>query len=457
MFKPISRRTALRGAGAALTLPFLDCMVGSVSAGEKLTKPPVRAAFMFKPNGVYPKSWIPKRGEGDELDMSPAYLKPMSKHKDDIVFLENLWNRKSVGRNGHWPKVPAWLSGGFVERTTGRDMDIGGRTVDQLLAAEIGHETPLPSIELGVDSPRTGVDNVGGGFTRIYGNHIAWRDSHTPVPNEITPRHAFDRLFRSGPGPVLDGLNPNHPKVKKSMIHDRRSILDLTRESATALNRKYSKRDREKVDEYFESVRSIEKRIEASMRPQKRWVNKGKFEIPRPESRVPRDHETHLRLMLDIMVLAFWTDTTRVATFMFGNAQSGRNFSFLDGVKGSYHGLSHHRNEDSTRKQYEKIGIWHSHQMAYLLDRMKSLDEGDGTLLDNSMIMYGSSISDGNSHNEHNLPLILIGKGGGTIRTGRRLAAKRDTPLCNLYLSMMDRMGVQRKTFGDSNGKVNLS
>ena len=220
--------------------------------------------------------------------------------------------------------------------------------------------------------------------------------------------------------------------------------------------KKISINDREKLDEYFESVRAVERQIQNSMKPQKRWANKGTFELPRPEGGIPKDHETHVRLMLDIMILAFWTDTTRISSFMFGNAQSGHNYSFLPGVKGSFHGLSHHREEQKVLKQYEAIGHYHMKHLAYFLNRMKSLDEGGSSLLDNSQVLFGSTLKDGNRHTEEDLPLILAGKAGGQIRTGRRLIAKKDTPLCDLYVQMMNNMGVMADKFGDSKGKLNL-
>jgi len=454
MAQPISRRTMLRGIGATLALPWLEAMSATSVAGESLSKPPVRTAFLFMPNGVVPKHWDPPQQENDQFDLTPM-LKPLAGVKEGFLLLENLWNEQTVGRNGHWPKVPAFLSGGFVVRTSGRDMDTGGTSLDQVMARHIGSRTPLPTFELGVDPARNGIDNIGGGFTRIYGSHIAWRDPHTPVPKEIIPQLAFDRLFRtSSAGPVVSGFNPNQPQVVKSLQRDDTSVLDLVRDDAKSLQRKVGVQDRAKIDEYLESVRSVERRIESALKPQKRWINEGRFDVPRPGPGIPEDHEDHVRLMLDIMVLAFWTDSTRISTFMFGNAQTGRNFSFLEGVKGSFHQLSHHREQEKERNMYETIGTWHITQLAYVIDKMRSLSEGESTLLDNSMLLFGSTIKDGNRHDEHNLPLILAGKGGGTIRPNRRLAAPKDTPLCNLYMSMLDRMGIKVDRFGDSTGAL---
>jgi hypothetical protein len=449
----LPRRTVLKGAGAALSLPLLDAMTPAMADAESLAKPPLRSAFLFMPNGVRPDHWTPP-GDDEQFQLTPM-LKSLQPVKDDFLLLENLWNEQTVGRNGHWPKVPAFLSGGFVVRTSGRDMDTGGVSVDQLMAQKIGNQPPLPSLELGVDEAYKGVDNVGGGFTRIYGSHIAWRDPHTPVPKEIVPQLAFDRLFRTGQAaPVVSGFTTRQKAVVDSLNRDDTSVLDLVLDDARSLRSRLGPADQSKIDEYLESVRAVEARIENTLKPQKRWINQGRFDVPRPGPGIPVTHQGHLRLMMEIMLLAFWTDSTRVATYMLGNAQTGRNFSFLDGVNGSFHGISHHRNEPDKLTQYEKIGTWHVEQVSWLLQRMKSIDENGTSLLDNSMLLFGSTLKDGNRHDPHDLPLILAGKGCGTLRPGRRLRAERDTPLCNLYVAMLNRMGIPTTSFGDSTGEL---
>ena len=443
MMNPVSRRTILRGAGVSLALPWLEALAPAATVGGKtLSEPPLRTAFLFMPCGVRPDHWNPE-GDGEDYEITP-HLKAFEPLKSEFSLLENLWNAKAVGRNGHWAKVPAWLSGGYVERSTGRDINTGGVSIDQVLASHIGTRTPLPSIQLGVDAPRTGVDNIGGGFARIVGSYISWRDPHTPAAKEIVPQLAFDRLFRNG-APGTD------PTLSMARQRDEASILDVVLEKAKSVRKRGSRRDQAKLDEYLESVRSVEQRIQATMKPQPRWINDGDLGVGRPEEGIPESHEEHVKLMLDIMLLAFWTDTTRIATFMYGDAQTGRDFSFLDGVNGSFHGISHHRNEAEKRGMYETIINWHMEQTAYFLTRMKELDEGGSSLLDNSMIMFGSSLRDGNRHDPSNLPLILAGRGKGALRPGRRVRAKEDTPLCNLYLAMMRHMGVEQETaFGDS-------
>ena len=436
-----------------MAVPWLEAMSAASPQTDslRLPEPPLRMAAMFMPNGVRPDHWTPA-GDDEDYEITP-HLRALEPHKQDFLLLENLWHEKTTGRNGHWPKVPAWLSGGYVERSTGRDMDTGGVSLDQIAARHIGTKTPLPSLELGIDAPRTGIDNIGGGFARIYGSYISWRDPSTPVPKEIVPQLAFDRLFRNqSAGPVLSSVDPTSQEFLNSLRRDETSVLDLVAEQAAALRKCGSSSDSVKLDEYFESVRSVERRIEAAMKPQKRWINEGELPLDRPAAGLPEDHLEHVTLMLDILILAFWTDTTRIATFMFGDAQSGKDYSFLPGVKGSFHGISHHRNDPGKRDQYEAIINWHMDRMAYFLTRMKELDEGGTSLLDSSMVLFGSSLKDGNRHDNKNLPLILAGRAKGALKPGRRIRFAEDTPLCNLHLSMLHGMGIEEERFGDSTG-----
>jgi hypothetical protein len=403
---------------------------------------------MYMPNGVRPDYWTPA-GDGENYEITP-HLKSLESLKGDFMLLENLWNAKTVGRNGHWPKVPAWLSGGYVERTSGDDLDSGGTSIDQLMAQQIGDRTMLPSFELGLESTRSGIDTAGGGFARMYGSFISWRDPHTPVPKEIIPQLAFDRLFRSNKSPVISSLNPDDPKLLTALQRDDTSVLDVVRDQAKSLRREGSSNDRVRLDEYFESVRSVEQRMQASLKPQKRWINQGKFPLERPGPGIPATRPEHMKLMMDIMVLALWSDTTRIGTFMTADAQTNEDFSFLPGVKGGFHSISHHAEDPVRKKQYETCVTWHVEQVAYFLNRLKSLDEGGTSLLDNSMVMFGHGIKCGNLHLEHDLPIALAGKGKGTLKPGRRLRFAKETPLCNLYLAMAQRMGLKEESFGDS-------
>jgi hypothetical protein len=440
-----------------MALPWLEVMgtaapATNTAASQTLSEPPLRMAFMFTPNGVRPDHWTPA-GDAEDYEITP-HLKSLESLKGDFLLLENLWNKNTVGRNGHWPKVPAFLSGGYVERTSGDDLDSGGTSIDQFAATQIGDRTALPTFELGLETLRTGIDTAGGGFARMYGSFISWRDPHTPVPKEIVPQLAFDRLFRNRRAAAMSGIDPNHPAVLSSLQRDDSSVLDLVMEDANKVKKQGSISDRIRLDEYFESIRSVEQRLEASLKPQKRWINQGKFPLDRPSPGIPETHAEHIRVMMDIFLLGFWSDTTRIGTFMLGDAQSAVDYSFLPGVKGSFHTLSHHGDLPATRDQYEKIVNWNVEQMANLLNRMKNLDEGGTSLLHNSMVMFGATIKDGNRHLEENLPLLLAGNGKGTLRPGRRLRAQPKTPLCNLYLSLLDRMGVKADSFGDSTGRL---
>jgi hypothetical protein len=438
----------------ALSLPWLESTTKAASRAEslRLSEPPLRMAFMFMPNGVCPERWTPP-GDAEDYEIT-HHLKPLEKLKGDFMLLENLWNRNSVGRNGHWPKVPIWLSGGYVQRTTADDLDTGAVSVDQLAGQRIGSLTPLPTFELGLEPPRNGIDVAGGGFARLYGSFISWRDPHTPVPKEIVPQLAFDRLFRNNRAPVVSSLNPKDPSLLASLQRDDTSVLDVVLDGAKTLRRNGTASDRVRLDEYFDSVRSVEQRLEASLRPQKRWINQGKFPLERPAPGIPDEHAEHLRLMLDIFILAFWSDSTRIGTFMFGDAQSPMDYSFLPAVKGNFHSLSHHGNDAKVKEQYSSIIDWNIEQLAYFLNRVKNLDEGGTSLLDNSMIMFGGSLKDGNAHAVENLPILLAGRGKGALRPGRRVRAPERTPICNLYLSLLQRMGIQEKSFGDSTGLV---
>jgi hypothetical protein len=464
MPQPLSRRTLLRGAaGAVMGLPHLDAMgpfaaraLGATGANAA-NKLPVRMAVLYMANGVNTEAWAP-RTAGPLTELSPT-LAPLAQHKDDLLVLSELWNAGSVGGDGHYVKTAGLLTGTTITKTTGRDLRSGGVSMDQHAAQRVGRDPPLPSLELGIEPVTNFVDsNVG--YTALYGSHISWSTPTTPLAKEINPRLAFDRLFRS--------------QGAAGSPQDDRSILDLVADDAKSLRNQVGKSDRMKLDEYFESVRAVEKRIAFNTRQRadenklpaaalaeiealdKRiatWADPQRQQLAK-NVRKSGDHTDHVRLMLDLMVLAFWTDSTRVSTFMFGNGVSPKNFSFLDGVKGGHHEISHHKNEKAALDMYARINRWHVEQFAYMLDKMRAIREGDATLLDNSMLLFGSCMRDGNQHNPRNLPLVLAGKAGGTIKGGRHLVHKKNSPLCNLYVSMLDRVGAPVEHFADSTGPL---
>lgn len=448
----------LKGVGAMMSLPLLEAM-GPLAAtaapgSTRKGKHPVRLAVLYMPNGVNPHAWTPK-GVGREFELSPI-LEPLASHKNDLLVLTELWNAASNTGDGHYVKTGGFLTGTTITRTTGSDLRSGAVSMDQVVAQHIGNLTPLPSLELGIEPPATGVDtNVG--YTQLYGAHISWSTPVTPLAKELNPKLAFDRLFRS-----------NTASRRAEAARDQ-SVIDLVLEDARRLQRKLGQADQQKLNEYLDSVRSVEKRIEFDAKRQRADVLEDplarqaiedlgrRIDVYSDPARVSErrgNHTEHVKLMLDLMVLGFWTDSTRVSTFMFGNAVSGRNFSFLDGVKGGHHQTSHHENDKEKLEQYKRINIWHTAQLAYMLDKMKAIKEGEGNLLDNSMVLFGAGMRDGNAHNPHNLPVVLAGRGGGTLSPGRHLVYEKNTPLCNLYVSMLNRLGTPMEKFSDSTGEL---
>jgi hypothetical protein len=377
-----------------------------------------------------------------------------------MLVLTELWNAGSVGGDGHYVKTAGFLTGTTITKTTGKDLRAGGR-VDGPIgrprpparkrrfppSSWASSRSPTSLMTTSATPPSTAPTSPGARRPR------RWRKRSTPAS-------PFDRLFRT----ERDRLLPQ----------DDRSILDLVADDANSLRNTVGKTDRMKLDEYFDSVRAVEKRIafnykqraeenklspaalaeiEALDKRINSWNNPQRQQLARGV-RNSGDHGEHVRLMLDLMVLGFWTDSTRVSTFMFGNGVSPKNFIWLDGVKGGHHEISHHKNDKAALDMYARINRWHVEQFKYMLDKMSAIKEGDGTLLDNSMLLFGSCMRDGNSHNPRNLPLVLAGKAGGTIKGGRHLVHKKNTPLCNLFVSMLDRMGTPVKQFGDSTGPL---
>ena len=443
----ISRRTMLRGLGAAIALPVLDAMLPTKAfAAKRGATPPLRTAFLYFPNGVWQESWIPAATGADYA--LPYALEPLAGFKSSINVLSGLDKAASRTGDGHYAKTANFLTGKLVTKTTGKDISAGGISVDQLIASRIGHLTPLPSLELGIDPVISGIDsNVG--YTRLYGSYISWRSEHVPVAKEINPRFVYERLFG-------DEKGHSGARDQKRRSRDFQSILDLALEDANTLRGRLGRDDQVKLDEYLESVRAVEKRIAFSAKPDPReWHPQQPTPTPdAPGDKPPADFREHVKLMLDLMVLAFQTDSTRVQSFMFANDVSGRNFSFIPGVSGGHHEMSHHENKKDKIEQYRAINRWHCEQFAYLLGRLNAVPEGDRTLLDNSMIVFGSSISDGNRHDPNNLPLLLAGKACGALRSGQHIASPKETPLCNLYTTMLNAAQMEVDSFGDSTGTI---
>jgi len=447
------RRSFLRGAGATLALPFLDAMRPLMAAGSSAV--PIRIALLYMPNGVRADRWTPE-GEGKGFKLSPI-LSPLEKHREELLILTGLQNKASFTGDGHYVKTGGWLTGTTITKTTGSDIAAGGMSMDQIAAQHLGRNTKLPSLELGTEPVATGIDtNVN--YTRLYASHISWKTSTVPLPCEINPRVAFDRLFRS------------RSKGGEKQAADDKSVLDLVRTDAKRLQSKLGQADQHKLEQYLESIREVERRIEAeaallgageNLPPEllkqldtlDKRISKAMGKASREEelnSRPRFDHAEHCKIMMDLMVLAFWSDSTRVSSFMFGNDVTGRNFSFLEGVNGGHHDLSHHSNDGKKLDQYEKINRWHVEQYGYMLDRMKEIKEGEGNLLDHSMVAFGSPIRDGNSHDPKNVPIVIAGGTKAGLKTGTHETYDEGTPLCSLWLGMLEKAGVKTKELGDA-------
>ncbi len=434
---PLSRRTLLRGAGAALGLPWLEAMAAASPAVS--AKAPRRLAALYMPNGVHAGMWTPE-GTGRNFKFSPT-LVPLAPLRDDILVVTNLWNESARGGDGHYVKNAGFLTCTTVTKTLGVDLNCNGISMDQVAAQSVAGQTPLPSIELGTAPVSTGVDkNVG--YTRVYGSHIAWNGPTSPLAREINPRLVFERLFRAA-HPI--------PGAAKQDI----ALLDTVLDDARQLRRQLGTADKARLDEYLTIVRSLEQRLQHASKPQSTpWKARAPISLDAKPAGIPKDYAEHVRLMLDMIVLAFQTDTTRVSTFMFANEVSNQNFSFVEGVKEGHHSVSHHEKDPEKLRQYQLITRWHVEQFAYLLGRLQAVKEGEQSILDNSMILFGSGIRDGDSHNPHNLPVVLGGRGGGRIATGQHLEFAPDTQLANLYVAMLDAFGAPVARFADSTGPL---
>jgi hypothetical protein len=436
----LNRRTFLRGAGATMALPLLDCMTPATAyaAAGGAGPAPVRMAFIFFPNGAIMPSWKPT-GEGTAYDLSET-LAPLGKLKDHFNVITGLaqdnGRAKGDGPGDHARSAASFLTGAHPVKTSAGDIRVGV-SADQLAAEKIGDRTKLPSLELGIE-PGRHAGSCDSGYSCAYSNTVSWKTATTPVAKEIHPRLVFERLFG---GPT------DQRKLRRDLY--RKSILDLVAADATRLKGELGATDQRKIDEYFTGVRELEQRIAKAESDAKE--QKPRIEIP---VQPPRDMEEHLRLMYELLALAFRADITRVATLMVGNEGSNRSYP-MAGVNAGWHQISHHQNEDDKIAQLRKIDLFHTQQLARFLEKLQSIQEGDRTLLDNSMILYGSGLSDGNRHWHHDLPIVLAGRAGGSIRTGRHVKLSGEVPLNNLFLSMLDRVGAAGvESFGDSTGRL---
>jgi hypothetical protein len=427
-----------------MALPMLDAMTPVRALASAAGKDPVRMAFMFVPNGIHMPDWTPTQ-EGSHFEL-PKILKTMEPVKRDITVLSGLTNDKGRA-NGDGPGDHARSAGVFLTgvqplKSEGAEIR-AGISADQVAAQAVGDQTRFASLELGTEKGRQS-GKCDSGYACSYSNNISWRDSTTPMTKETNPRLVFERLFG----------NNNADEQTESALRRKRfqsSILDFVLEDAKRLSGKVGSKDRGKLDEYLTAVREIEMRLERAEKDSKQRPDY-LADYDKPEG-IPSSYEEHIRLMGDMMVLAFQTDATRIATFMLANEGSNKSYRFI-GVNEGHHSLSHHQSDPVKLKKISNINEFHARQVSYILQRLKSIPEGNGSLLDNCMIVYGAGISDGNRHNNENLPIIVAGKAGGAIKPGRHIRHHFETPMSNLYLSMLDQMGVSQERFGDSTGRL---
>ncbi len=444
----LSRRTLLKGVGVAVALPFLEAMTPGLVWGAPQEKPvpPRRLGFFYVPNGLHPYEWFPK-GTGRDFELS-TLLKPLEQYRDQMTVLSGLTCDKARpngdGPGDHARAMSAFLTGTQpvkTEKVSGDGPKVkAGVSVDQVAAEVVGRATRLPSLELGCEAGRQ-AGNCDSGYSCVYSSNLSWRSDLTPMGKEVDPRAVFDRLFSGG------SKGESETARAKRMAYNK-SVLDFVAEDAESLRNQLGAGDRRKLDEYLSGVRELEMRLAK--------VETANAEAPpdlaRPRG-IPKDYQEHIRLLCDLLALAFQGDLTRISTFPLANEGSNRNYKMI-GVSEGHHDLSHHGGDKDKLEKILKINQFHMEQFAYFIGKLASLKEGDGCVLDNCMIMYGSGNGDGNRHNHDNLPILLMGKGGGSITPGRHLTFRRETPLTNLYLALLDRMGVQRDSFGDSNGKL---
>jgi hypothetical protein len=437
----ISRRTTLKGLGTAIALPLLDAMIPGSAFASSAPRGPLRMAFLYVPNGKHMPDWIPAE-DGSNYEL-PRTLKPLQSLKQDFCVLSGLTHRKAEangdGGGDHARALTTFLTGTQARKTDGADIR-AGVSVDQVAARELGKHTRFASLEVGAE-PGAQSGSCDSGYSCAYSSSIAWRSETQPVAKEINPKLIFDRLFgQERPG--------ESAQARERRERYNKSILDLVREDARRLRNHIGVADQRKLDEYLTAIRELEVRIaKSAMGPAQ-----DALPMQRPTG-IPASYEEHLRLLGDLIVLAFQTDTTRVSTMIFANEGSNRSYDFL-GVPEGHHDLSHHEGKAEKQVKIQKINEFHVMQLAYILERLKQVPEGDGTLLDRSLIVYGSGIADGNSHSHWNLPIILAGKGGGLVRPGRHISYPEGTPLTNLFLTMLNGAGVHMDQLGDSTGQL---
>ena len=437
--KHVPRRTVLRGLGASVALPFLDAMRPAFAAAPEV--PALRLAFTYVPNGVTLADWTPQ-GVGPDFELS-RILKPLEPHRDQLLVLSGLalknGNALGDGPGDHARAGGSFLTGAHPRKTAGADIK-NGVSVDQIAARALGDRTRLASFELGCEESRT-VGNCDSGYSCAYTNSISWRSDTTPNPPETNPRMAFERLFGADQVP-LDA------EARARRARDRQSVLDVVAERTRRLQGDLGPSDRRKLDEYLAGVREIERQIERA--------EKDAREVPPPFEKpagIPAEFADYVKLMFDLQVAAFQADLTRIVTFMVGREGSLQSYPEI-GVPDSHHPLTHHRGQADLVERVTKINVFHVELFAHFVARLASTAEGERKLLDRVTVVYGSGLSDGDRHTHEDLPVLIA---GGGLKTGRHVVCPPETPMTNLYLTLLERLGVEESSLGDSTGRLSLA
>ena len=433
--RAIPRRTVLRGVGATVALPLLDSMVPALTAASSTAATSTqRLGVIYVPNGIVMDQWTPA-ATGASFELTPI-LQPLARFRDQLLVISGLSNKGHD--NIHETGATSFLTGMPPKRTQGSELR-AGVSMDQLIAREFGQHTQLASLELALESGND-VGTCGGGYTCAYTNTISWRSATTPLPMETNPRTVFERL--------LGDVGGTDPVARLARIKQNRSLLDAVTDKVAQLRRELGTRDRGKLSEYLDAVRDIERRIEQA----EAQVHEPLPEIAPPLG-IPSEFGEHAKLMFDLQVLAYQTDLTRVISFMVSREYSGRTYPEI-GVPEAHHPTSHHQSDPAKLAKLAKINTFHTTLLAYFLERLATTPDGDGSLLDHLTLLYGGGLSDGNSHSSENLPILLLGGGGGHLQGGRHIQYPDPTPMSNLHVTLMDKLGINVDNFGVSTGAL---
>jgi hypothetical protein len=437
--KAMARRTVLRGMGTTVALPLLDAMISSTKAAKAAAKARMRLQVIYTPNGMMMQNFTPTQA-GEGYAMTPI-LKPLEPWREKFMVISGLAHKQAEalgdGGGDHGRSCGSYLTGVHVKKTEGADIT-SGRSMDQIVAKQFGEQTQIPSLELGLDPPSL-VGSCDTGYSCAYTNTLSWSTASTPLPVTVNPREVFERIF--GDGDNLD------PQSRIAQLRRQASILDSVAEDAKRQSAAMGTDDRKKIEEYMQSIRDIERRIQKMEQGGNEAIALPAYARP---AGIPDSFEDYSHMMIDLQVLAYQADVTRVGTFMVGREVSGRSYPEI-GVPDAHHPLSHHGNDPEKIAKLTKINILHMEQVAYYLKRMSETKDGDATLLDHTMLLAGASLADSNRHDHTNLPVIVA---GGLVTGNRHLVAADNTPMTNLMLSMMDRLGVQQDRLGDSTGRL---